>query len=75
MELVGNFYFIFQMQKIQEIGGKTVQKTIKFAMEAIMTDELTQKVVWTLGAEHLPKICKFTFPYLIIGTYILMNIA
>ncbi|XP_028050495.2 uncharacterized protein LOC105828572 isoform X1 [Monomorium pharaonis] len=29
------------MQKIQEIGGKTVQKVIKYAMETVMTDNLT----------------------------------
>lgn len=58
------------MQKIQAIGGKTVQKAIKYAMEVVMTDALTQQVVWTLGAENIPKLCKFKFPYLIIGTYI-----
>lgn len=60
---------IFQMQKIQEIGGKTVQKATKYAMETVMTDTLTQKVVWTLGAKNVPKIYKFKFPYIIIGTW------
>lgn len=54
------------MQKIQDIGGKTVQKAVKFSME-VMTDDLTQKVIWTLGAENIPKISKFTF--IIIDTY------
>lgn len=58
------------MKKIGEIGGKTVQKAVKYAMEAVLTDELTQQVVWILGAENIQKISKFKFPYLIIGTYI-----
>ncbi|XP_071574115.1 uncharacterized protein [Temnothorax nylanderi] len=54
------------MKKIQDIGGKSVQKAVKYAMEVVMTDDLTQQVVWTLGAENKPKISKFTFPYVII---------
>ncbi|XP_024868243.1 uncharacterized protein LOC112452336 isoform X1 [Temnothorax curvispinosus] len=49
-----------------DIGGKSVQKTVKYAMEIVMTDDLTQQVVGTLGAENKPKISKFTFPYVII---------
>ncbi|XP_071652764.1 uncharacterized protein [Temnothorax longispinosus] len=54
------------MKKIQDIGGKSVQKAVKYAMEVVITDDLTQQVVWTLGAENKPKISKFTFPYVII---------
>lgn len=61
------------MKKIQDIGGKSVQKAVKYAMEVVMTDDLTQQVVWTLGAENKPKISKFTFPYVIIGMYMAYN--
>ncbi|XP_077255534.1 uncharacterized protein LOC143893711 [Temnothorax americanus] len=54
------------MKKIQDIGGKLVKKAVKYAMEVVMTNDLTQQVVWILGAENKPKISKFTFPYVII---------
>lgn len=62
---------MFQRQKIQQIGGKNVQKTIKYSLESIITDELAQHVVWILGADDKPKMSKFEFPQIIIGTYIL----
>ncbi|TGZ51585.1 Uncharacterized protein DBV15_11907 [Temnothorax longispinosus] len=33
------------MKKIQDIGGKSVQKAVKYAIEVVMTDDLTQQVV------------------------------
>lgn len=62
---------MFQRQKIQQISGKNVQKTIKYSLESIITDELAQHVVWILGADDKPKMSKFEFPQIIIGTYIL----
>lgn len=61
-------YLLLQIQKMRDIGGKTIQKSVKYCMEQVMTDELTKNVVWILGGENIPKISKFKFPYLIIGT-------
>lgn len=60
----------FQVQKIEEIGGRNVQKAVKFSMEAVMSDQLSQKVVWVLGAETVPKLSRFAFPRLIVGMVI-----
>ena len=38
-------------------------------METIMSDELSQRVVWSLGTVNVPKISKFKFSDLIIREF------